>query len=85
MTYDKENIPADVIKKIEPYIGREDFTPEAIAKVSKACTSICMWARAMHTYYLVSVRYIHIPQEYFSAHVWFQRKRQSFELNVNYL
>eukprot|EP00959_Pyramimonas_sp_CCMP1952_P115431 2413118-Pyramimonas_sp.AAC.2 len=52
MTYDKENIPADVIKKISPYIDREDFTPEAISKVSKACTSICMWARAMHTYYL---------------------------------
>jgi len=55
MTYDKENIPADVIKKIGPYIEREDFTPEAISKVSKACTSICMWARAMHTYYQVSV------------------------------
>jgi len=55
MTYDKENIPADVIKKIDPYIQRDDFTPEAIAKVSKACTSICMWVRAMHTYYIVSV------------------------------
>ncbi|KAK3247674.1 hypothetical protein CYMTET_42830 [Cymbomonas tetramitiformis] len=55
MVYDKENIPPDVIKKIQPYIDREDFTTEAIAKVSKACTSICMWARAMHTYYNVSV------------------------------
>jgi hypothetical protein len=55
MTYDKENIPPEVIKKIEPYIDREDFTVEAIARVSKACTSICMWARAMHTYYTVSV------------------------------
>jgi len=55
MNYDKDNIPADIIKKIDNYMTREDFTPESIAKVSKACTSICMWVRAMHTYYLVSV------------------------------
>lgn len=33
----------------------EEFTPEAVSKVSKACTSICMWARAMYTYHNVSV------------------------------
>jgi len=26
---------------------------EKVARVSKACTSICMWARAMHSYYMV--------------------------------
>jgi hypothetical protein len=26
---------------------------EKVARVSKACTSICMWARAMHLYYIV--------------------------------
>ena len=36
-------------------LQREDFTVEAIAKVSKACTSICMWARAMHMYHNVSL------------------------------
>ncbi|GLC56009.1 hypothetical protein PLESTB_001054700 [Pleodorina starrii] len=54
-TYDKDNIPDHVIKKIEPYIQREDFTPEAISKVSKACTSICMWARAMYVYHNVAL------------------------------
>nr|KAG5711095.1 hypothetical protein BaRGS_004739 [Batillaria attramentaria] len=53
-TYDKENIPESVIKLIQPYIDNPNFTPEAIAKVSKACTSICQWARAMHTYYFVA-------------------------------
>jgi dynein heavy chain len=33
----------------------EEFTPEAVAKVSKACTSICMWVRAMHLYHTVSL------------------------------
>ena len=50
----QENIPDAVITKIQPYIDNEDFTPAAIAKVSKACTSICQWARAMHKYHFVA-------------------------------
>jgi dynein heavy chain len=49
-TYDKDNIPDEVIKKIAPYVASPDFTPKAIEKASKACTAICMWARAMDTY-----------------------------------
>ncbi|XP_059176982.1 dynein axonemal heavy chain 1-like [Physella acuta] len=52
--FDKDNIPEDVIKKIQPYIDDEAFTPAAIAKVSKACTSICQWVRAMHKYHFVA-------------------------------
>ena len=35
-TYDKENIPDECIKKIQPYIDNENFTPAAISKVG-AC------------------------------------------------
>ncbi|XP_064629143.1 dynein axonemal heavy chain 1-like isoform X2 [Lineus longissimus] len=52
--YDKDNIPDTVIQKIQPYIDNEAFMPAAIAKVSKACTSICQWARAMHKYHFVA-------------------------------
>ncbi|KAK3096562.1 hypothetical protein FSP39_001310 [Pinctada imbricata] len=52
--FDKDNIPDDVIKKIQPLIDNPDFTPAAIAKVSKACTSICLWVRAMHKYHFVA-------------------------------
>lgn len=55
LTFEKDNIPDAIIKRIEPYIQMEDFTPEAVAKVSKACTSICMWVRAMHLYHTVSL------------------------------
>ena len=41
--------------QIEPYIASDDFTPESVAKVSRACTSICMWVRAMHAYHLVAL------------------------------
>ncbi|CAB4026765.1 dynein heavy chain 1, axonemal-like, partial [Paramuricea clavata] len=51
--FDKDNIPDSNIQKIQPYIDNEDFTPAAIAKVSKACTSICLWVRAMHKYHFV--------------------------------
>lgn len=34
----------------------EEFTPEAVSKVSKACTSICMWVRAMYVYHNVALQ-----------------------------
>jgi len=34
----------------------EEFTPDAVAKVSKACTSICMWVRAMYVYHNVALQ-----------------------------
>lgn len=50
----QDNIPDAVIKAIQPYIDNEEFQPAAIAKVSKACTSICQWVRAMHKYHFVA-------------------------------
>ncbi|XP_058416307.1 dynein axonemal heavy chain 1 isoform X1 [Diceros bicornis minor] len=52
--FDKDNIGEAVIKGIQPYIDNEEFQPAAIAKVSKACTSICQWVRAMHKYHFVA-------------------------------
>uniref|UniRef100_A0A6I8PQA7 Dynein axonemal heavy chain 1 n=1 Tax=Ornithorhynchus anatinus TaxID=9258 RepID=A0A6I8PQA7_ORNAN len=52
--YDKDNIPDTVIRAIQPYIDNDEFQPAAIAKVSKACTSICQWVRAMHKYHFVA-------------------------------
>ncbi|XP_054640454.1 dynein axonemal heavy chain 1 isoform X2 [Dunckerocampus dactyliophorus] len=52
--YDKDNIPEKVIALVQPYIDNDDFQPAAIAKVSRACTSICQWVRAMHLYHFVA-------------------------------
>ena len=52
--FDKDNIPEKVIKLIQPLVDNEDFTPEKIAKASKACTAICTWVLAMHTYYFIA-------------------------------
>eukprot|EP00163_Fabomonas_tropica_P009440 TRINITY_DN1923_c0_g2_i1.p1 TRINITY_DN1923_c0_g2~~TRINITY_DN1923_c0_g2_i1.p1 ORF type:complete len:2559 (-),score=897.69 TRINITY_DN1923_c0_g2_i1:297-7319(-) len=52
--YDKDNIPDAIIDKITPYINDQNFTPTAVAKVSKACTSLCLWVRAMEKYYHVA-------------------------------
>lgn len=52
--YNRDNIPEHIITKIQPYIDNEDFTPAAIARVSRACTSICQWVRAMHKYHFVA-------------------------------
>lgn len=55
VNFDKDNIKESVIEKIQPYIENPDFEPEAIKKASVACTAICMWARAMHTYHFVAL------------------------------
>ncbi|KAG7477961.1 hypothetical protein MATL_G00075170 [Megalops atlanticus] len=52
--FDKDNIPDNVIKMVQPYIDNEEFQPASIAKVSKACKSICEWVRAMHMYHFVA-------------------------------
>ncbi|XP_029005758.1 dynein axonemal heavy chain 1 [Betta splendens] len=52
--YDKDNIPDNVISLVQPYMNNEEFQPASIAKVSKACTSICQWVRAMHVYHFVA-------------------------------
>jgi dynein heavy chain len=45
--FDKDNIPDKIIKSITPFMDDPGFTPDAISKASKACTAVCMWARAM--------------------------------------
>lgn len=50
----QDNIPDNVISAIQPYMANDEFQPASIAKVSKACTSICQWVRAMHDYHFVA-------------------------------
>ncbi|XP_069500104.1 dynein axonemal heavy chain 1 [Ambystoma mexicanum] len=52
--FDKDNIPDAVIKSVQPYIDNEEFQPAAISRVSKACTSLCQWVRAMHKYHFIA-------------------------------
>jgi dynein heavy chain len=50
MTYDKDRIPAKIIKKLQRYIKDPEFQPHMLESVSVAAVSLCMWARAMNTY-----------------------------------
>ncbi|XP_078610604.1 dynein axonemal heavy chain 3-like isoform X1 [Branchiostoma floridae x Branchiostoma japonicum] len=50
-TYDKDNIPAPVIKKIrDRYTNDPEFDPAKIKNVSSACEGLCKWVRAMEVY-----------------------------------
>jgi hypothetical protein len=53
-SFDKDNIPEKIITKVQPYIENEDFTPKKIESVSKACTAMCQWVRAMNKYHFVA-------------------------------
>uniref|UniRef100_A0A8C6TD81 Dynein heavy chain coiled coil stalk domain-containing protein n=1 Tax=Neogobius melanostomus TaxID=47308 RepID=A0A8C6TD81_9GOBI len=48
--YDKDNIKPQILQKLQKYINNQDFFPEKVEKVSKACKSMCMWVRAMDLY-----------------------------------
>lgn len=50
LEFDKDHIPDAVIRRLRKYTDSADFTPEAVAKQSKAAQSLCMWARAMEVY-----------------------------------
>ncbi|XP_035775701.1 dynein heavy chain 3, axonemal-like [Anopheles albimanus] len=50
-TFDKDNIPIPVMKKIrEVYIADREFVPEKIKNISMACEGLCRWVRAMEIY-----------------------------------
>ncbi|MEE6497717.1 hypothetical protein FKM82_002819 [Ascaphus truei] len=49
--FDKDNIPAAIMKKIrEKFIDNADFQPSVIKNVSSACEGLCKWVRAMEEY-----------------------------------
>jgi dynein heavy chain, axonemal len=52
--FDKENIPEIVIQKLQKHIDSPDFDPIKIERTSKACKSLCMWCRAMHSFYMIN-------------------------------
>ncbi|XP_074961219.1 dynein axonemal heavy chain 3 [Phalacrocorax aristotelis] len=50
-TYDRDNIPPAIMKRIrERFIDHPDFQPAVIKNVSSACEGLCKWVRAMEVY-----------------------------------
>jgi len=49
-SFDKDNIPPEIIKKISAYTPQPDFQPDRVKQVSSAAHGLCLWARAMETY-----------------------------------
>nr|XP_026690532.1 dynein heavy chain 12, axonemal isoform X1 [Ciona intestinalis] len=50
-TYDKDNIPVAIMKKIRSeYMTNPDFDPAKVAKASSAAEGLCKWINAMEVY-----------------------------------
>jgi len=49
-TYDKDNIPTDVIKNIRVLLANPDFAAAKIAKASSAAEGFCKWVISMEIY-----------------------------------
>lgn len=56
MNFDKDSITEEMIQKLAKYVNDPNFLPAKIIKVSKACTSLCMWVHAMYKYYFVNLQ-----------------------------
>lgn len=54
LNFDKDSITQEMIEKLKMYITNPQFQPVKVAKVSKACKSLCMWVHAMYKYYFVN-------------------------------
>jgi dynein heavy chain len=50
MDYDKDNIPLEVMAKVEPYAALDDFQPKVVQKGSVAAAGLCKWVHAMVIY-----------------------------------
>lgn len=48
--FDKDNIPAAILKKLEKYVVKPEYQPDMVGKQSSAAKSLCMWTHAMDTY-----------------------------------
>ena len=48
--YDKDHIPARLVKKIKPYLAKPEFQPKAMQRSSTAGFGISMWVRAIIEY-----------------------------------
>ncbi|XP_053327633.1 dynein axonemal heavy chain 3 [Spea bombifrons] len=50
-SFDKDNIPPAIMKKIrEKFIDNPEFQPSMIRLVSSACEGLCKWVRALEVY-----------------------------------
>merc|ERR1719487_633311 len=54
LQFDKDNIPENVIRRVEPYIDSEDLSHEVQSKISRLGPALCFWIRAMYKYYHVA-------------------------------
>ena len=52
--FDKNNVPDTVLRKLRLSINKPEFDPYNIGKVSMACKSLFLWARAIDNYSKIS-------------------------------
>ncbi len=50
LEFDKDNIAEQTSKRVRRYIDNPKFIPDEVAKVSRLCSSLCMWVRAIDLY-----------------------------------
>lgn len=50
-SFDKDNIPEQVITRLQPVVTNPEFNPDKIKKVSKTGHVFCLWVQSMIQYH----------------------------------
>lgn len=50
LSYDKENITPQIMRRLKVFINNPQFNPDVVSSSSKAARSLCMWCIAMYRY-----------------------------------
>ncbi|XP_076548684.1 dynein beta chain, ciliary isoform X2 [Osmia lignaria lignaria] len=52
--YDKENIHAEIVRAIQPYINQKEFDPEIIYSKSQAAAGLCSWVKNIMVFHYIN-------------------------------
>ena len=50
VNFDKDNVSQKVLKKIQPYLNMDDFTPAIVRAKSAAAAGVCQWVISIVDY-----------------------------------
>ena len=84
--FNTADITPEIIRALEPYIANEQFESDAVAHVSIACMSICIWVHALYNFKTMSELTIDpLKAQLAQAESLLQEKREAHAIHTKTL
>eukprot|EP01062_Namystynia_karyoxenos_P065843 TRINITY_DN598_c0_g1_i1.p1 TRINITY_DN598_c0_g1~~TRINITY_DN598_c0_g1_i1.p1 ORF type:complete len:358 (+),score=151.40 TRINITY_DN598_c0_g1_i1:105-1076(+) len=78
--YDKDNIPEELLQRLDKFMHSPDFEPAVVAEASVPCGALCKWIRALYEY--ASLRRLSEPKKRTMDEVQDELRRAREELQA---